>query len=85
MDFVHDKLADGRAFRVLTVLDNWSRGSVLLEVAFRLTGNAVVAAISRVAMTQSLPRNFASMPRSTLQAPCNLVPTHKKYHPKPTS
>ena len=38
MDFVHDQLADGRAFRVLTVVDNWSRESVLLETGFRLTG-----------------------------------------------
>jgi hypothetical protein len=32
MDFVHDTLADGRAFRVLTVVDQWSRQSPLLEV-----------------------------------------------------
>ena len=25
MDFVHDTLADGRPFRALTVVDNWSR------------------------------------------------------------
>ena len=25
MDFVHDALADGRPFRVLTVVDQWSR------------------------------------------------------------
>jgi len=25
MDFVHDQLANGRAFRVLTVIDKWSR------------------------------------------------------------
>ena len=27
MDFVHDTLADGRPFRMLTVVDNWSRCS----------------------------------------------------------
>ena len=27
MDFVHDALADGRPFRVLTVVDRWSRQS----------------------------------------------------------
>ena len=37
MDFVHDQLANGLAFRVLTVVDNWSRESVLLETGFRLT------------------------------------------------
>ena len=30
MDFVHDQLVTGRAFRVLTVVDQWSRESVLL-------------------------------------------------------
>jgi putative transposase len=25
MDFVHDAVADGRPFRVLTVVDQWSR------------------------------------------------------------
>ena len=25
MDFVHDQLVTGRAFRVLTVIDQWSR------------------------------------------------------------
>jgi putative transposase len=29
MEFVHDQLASGQAFRVLTVVDNWSRESVL--------------------------------------------------------
>jgi putative transposase len=33
MDFVHDVLADGRSFRVLTVVDQWSRQSPTLEVA----------------------------------------------------
>jgi len=28
MDFVHDQLLDGRRFRVLTVIDQWSRESV---------------------------------------------------------
>jgi putative transposase len=27
MEFVHDALADGRPFRVLTVVDQWSRQS----------------------------------------------------------
>jgi hypothetical protein len=31
MDFVHDQLVTGRSFRVLTVIDQWSRESVLME------------------------------------------------------
>ena len=38
MDFVHDALADGRPFRVLTVVDQWSRRSPTLEVATSMSG-----------------------------------------------
>lgn len=48
MDFVHDQLSNGRAFRVLYVIDNWSRQSLLLEVGFRLTGSSVVQALNCV-------------------------------------
>ena len=41
MDFVHDALADGRPFRVLTVVDQWSRQSPILEVASSLSGATV--------------------------------------------
>jgi putative transposase len=58
MDFVHDQLTNGRAFRVLTVVDNWSRESVLLETGFRLTGEHVAAALSRVAQHRPLPRSI---------------------------
>src|SRR6188768_60282 len=39
-DFVHDQLVTGRAFRVLTVIDQWSRESVLLERMSRSPGRA---------------------------------------------
>jgi len=58
MDFVHDQLIDGRAFRVLTVVDNWGRESVSLEPGFRLTGESVAAALSRVAKQRPLPRSI---------------------------
>ena len=56
MDFVHDQLAGGRAFRVLTVVDNWSRESVVLETGFRLTGQSVVQALIGVSCLRRLPR-----------------------------
>jgi hypothetical protein len=37
MDFVHDALADGSQFRVLIVVDQWSRQSLLLEVGTTLS------------------------------------------------
>jgi putative transposase len=45
MDFVHDALADGRAFSVLTVVDQWSRWSPILEVAQSMSGEGVAAAL----------------------------------------
>lgn len=48
MDFVYDALGDGRAFRVLTVVDQWSRQSPLLEVATAMSGRGVAEALDRV-------------------------------------
>ena len=58
MDFVHDTLADGRPFRVLTVVDNWSRQSPMLEVGFRMSGETVGQALDRVLNGVSGPRSI---------------------------
>lgn len=36
IDFIDDQLANGLAFSIPTMVDNWSQGSVLLEAGFRL-------------------------------------------------
>ena len=56
MDFVHDQLTDGRPFRVLTVIDQWSRESVLLEAGSSLTGKAVAEALDRASWRRPLPK-----------------------------
>ena len=56
MDFVADTLLDGRRFRALTVVDNWSRHSPLIEVDVTLTGARVVTALERVAKQRGYPR-----------------------------
>lgn len=58
MDFVHDQLLDGRAFRVLTVIDQWSRQRPIREVGFSLTGRHVVAALETVLATCGLPQSI---------------------------
>ena len=58
MDFVHDTLADGRSFRILTVVDNWSRHSPLLEAGFRMTGETVGQVVDRVLDTPAVPRSI---------------------------
>jgi transposase InsO family protein len=47
MDFVHDTLADGRPFRILTVVDHWSRHSPVLEAGVRMSGETVGQALDR--------------------------------------
>ena len=48
MDFLTDSLADGRRFRVLTIVDNVSRVSPAIEVGVSLTGERVVAVLERL-------------------------------------
>ncbi|MDH4084339.1 MAG: IS3 family transposase [Nitrospira sp.] len=55
MDFVADTLLDGRRFRTLTAVDNWSRPSPLIKVDFTLTGTKVVAALERVVKQHGYP------------------------------
>jgi putative transposase len=58
MDFVHDALADGRPFRILTVVDQWSRSSPVLEVASRMSGYTVGAALDRALEDAPRPRSI---------------------------
>ena len=53
MDFVHDQLFDGRPFRILTVVDQLSRESPLIEVDFAMSGQKVAAALE--ARTTDMP------------------------------
>jgi putative transposase len=58
MDFVHDELIDGRPFRVLTVVDQWSRESPLLEVGISLTGKHVVSAFEERVGPREFPKSI---------------------------
>lgn len=56
LDFVSDRLADGRAFRVLTLVDNVSRVSPALEADFSLSGKRVTQVLDRAAALYGLPK-----------------------------
>jgi len=58
MDFVHDTLADGRPFRILTVVDNWSRHSPVLEAGVRMSGETVGQALDRALNGTPGPRSI---------------------------
>jgi putative transposase len=55
MDFVHDQLFDGRPFRVLTVIDQFSRQSPLLESRFCFSGSDVAQALDRAIKQAGTP------------------------------
>ena len=58
MDFLHDTLADGRPFLILTVVDNWSRQSPVLEAGFRMSGETVGQVLDRALNGTQGPRSI---------------------------
>lgn len=58
MDFVHDRLEDGRKFRVLTLVDNCTRECLLLEADRSLTGKRVANCLTHVGRHRGLPQSI---------------------------
>ena len=58
-DFVSDKLTDGRSYRILTVIDQFTRECVAMEVDRSLQGKHVVAALTRAILERGqAPRSI---------------------------
>jgi putative transposase len=55
MDFMLDGLADGRRFRTLNIVDDFSRESLVIEVDTSLPGARVARVLDRLATTRGLP------------------------------
>jgi len=60
MDFVHDSTADGRRFRALVVLDEYTRECPVIEVDRSLGGKRVVSVLDRLAESRSLPETITT-------------------------
>ena len=58
MDFTTDTLADGRAFRTLNVVDDFTRECVVIEVDRSLPGLRVARVLERLAATIGLPQTI---------------------------
>jgi putative transposase len=58
MDFMADQLFDGRRFRLLTIVDNFSRESLAIRAGQRLTGDDVVAVLEAVANERGAPQSI---------------------------
>jgi putative transposase len=55
MDFVSDALGDGRKFRALTLVDDFTRESPVIAVDFSLPGERVVRVLDDVAAARGYP------------------------------
>ena len=58
MDFMMDRLADGRAFRILTVIDQYTRECPVLVADTSLTAKKVVLALDRVVGVDCAPKSI---------------------------
>lgn len=56
MDFMADNLADGRKIRLLTIVDNYSRECLALEVAPGFKGTDVAQVLTRIVAHRGAPR-----------------------------
>ena len=58
MDFMSDELYDGQRIRLLTLVDNFTRESLAIEVDNHLGGYRVTEALMRLGKTRSLPKTI---------------------------
>ena len=54
-DFVADRTSDSKAFRMLTVLDEYSRESLAIEVKRTLTSHDVIEVLARLFIERGIP------------------------------
>jgi putative transposase len=60
MDFVSDRLADGRWFRILTVVDQYTRECLCAFADRSQTGEKVVVQMKRLAVLRGLPESITT-------------------------
>jgi putative transposase len=54
MDFVADQLVNGNKFRILTIVDVFTREALAIEVGSRLSGDDVVRVCNRMITTRGV-------------------------------
>ena len=58
MDFMSDELYNGQGIRLLTLVDNYSRESLAIEVAERIGGQRVAEVLMQVAQERGFPETI---------------------------
>lgn len=60
LDFTSDQLADGRRFRTLNIVDDFTREALAIEVATSLPGSVVARVLEQVATVRGYPRSLTT-------------------------
>jgi len=60
IDFVHDKLSNGQGYKMLTVLDEYTRQALCVEVRKRITANDVLEVMHRLVLKHGKPEYVRS-------------------------
>ena len=58
MDFVSDKLTNGSAFRILNIIDDYSRESLQIDLDTSMPSTRVIRSLEAVAFERSYPANL---------------------------
>lgn len=58
MDFMHDQLMDGRAFRTFNVIDDFNREGLAIEVDFSLPSERVVRSLNQIIEWRGKPKTI---------------------------
>jgi len=59
-DFVFDRTHDGRAIKLLTIVDEYSRECLAVEVARKLSSRDVLRVLARLMLEHGIPRHIRS-------------------------
>ena len=57
-DFVHDALENGRRFRILTIVDNYSRECPMLKADISLNAAKVIECLEQLKQSRGLPKSI---------------------------
>ena len=58
MDYVSDRLSNGRAFRILNIIDDYSRESLKIEIDFGLPALRVIRALEEIVSIRGYPQSI---------------------------
>ena len=59
-DFVHDRTSNGRAIKMLTIIDEYSRECLTIEVGRKLNSNNVIEVLSELFIEHGTPEHIRS-------------------------